>query len=114
MLRSFLPSFADELEKISTAGDLATPAVAAESNIVEGPPATPFARRKGYRKLEANTTKEAAAPNFKALAKLIRKPVLKAGGAVENLQRKLTVPVTTQIPPKLWYEAHDIARKLLT
>ncbi len=50
-------SLFDELEKIS--GELVEPAVVANSDAVSGPPATPFARRKGYRNLEKTLEKDA-------------------------------------------------------
>jgi hypothetical protein len=43
-------AFFDELEKISS--DLMNPAVVSDSAVVDGPPPTPFTRRKGFRKLE--------------------------------------------------------------
>lgn len=50
----------DELEKISS--DLMTPAVVSDSAAVDGPPPTPFTRRKGFRKLEkVGPVKEAGA-----------------------------------------------------
>lgn len=52
MVRSSISSFFDELDKIATAGDLMSPAVVSDSATVDGPPATPFTRRKGYSKLE--------------------------------------------------------------
>ena len=52
-----LHSLFDELEKIS--GDLIEPAVVANSDAVSGPPATPFARRRGYRNLEKSLEKDA-------------------------------------------------------
>ena len=54
-----LRAFRDELEKIATAGDLMTPAVVSDSATVDGPPATPFTRRKGFKKLEQTLPKEA-------------------------------------------------------
>jgi len=48
-----LPGLFDELDKI--AEDLMTPAVTAESNLVQGPPASPWTRRRGFRKLEKTT-----------------------------------------------------------
>ena len=55
-----ISSFFSELAKIAN-GDLMTPAVVSDSAVVQGPPATPFTRRKGYRKLEQQqTVKEAA------------------------------------------------------
>ena len=55
----------DELEKIATAGDLMNPAVVSDSAIVDGPPATPFTRRKGFRKLErVGPVKEASVRDF--------------------------------------------------
>lgn len=52
-----LNGFFDELDKIA---DLMTPAVISDSATVDGPPATPFTKRKGYKKLEEVQTKEAA------------------------------------------------------
>lgn len=52
-------AFFDELRKIATAGDLMTPAVVSDSATVDGPPATPFVKRKGYKKLEQTFPKEA-------------------------------------------------------
>ena len=56
MLRPSLPAFFNELEKIGE--DLMTPAVTAESNLVDGPPAAPWTRRKGYRKLSSTLARE--------------------------------------------------------
>src|SRR5512140_929463 len=56
MLRSSLPAFFDELEKIGE--DLMTPAVTAESNLVDGSPAAPWTRRKGYRRLASTVARE--------------------------------------------------------
>ena len=56
-------AFFDELEKISS--DLMNPAVVSDSAIVDGPPPTPFTRRKGFRKLEKfGPVKEAAAADW--------------------------------------------------
>ena len=59
-MRSCVPSFFDELTKISE--DLMTPAVTAESATVDGPPAAPWTRRKGYRRLANPMAREA--PNL--------------------------------------------------
>ncbi len=56
MLRPFLPSFFSELEKISE--DLLTPAVVSDSATVDGPPAAPWTRRKGYRRLNKTVANE--------------------------------------------------------
>lgn len=59
-----LSSFFDELTKIGE--DLMTPAVVAESNTVDGPPAAPWTRRRGYRKLSRTIEGEGAAINKQA------------------------------------------------
>jgi hypothetical protein len=60
MNRETYQAMFDELEKISS--DLMTPAVVSDSATVNGPPATPFTRRRGYRKLESSgSVKEARA-----------------------------------------------------
>lgn len=60
MKRQVLNGFVNEMLKISS--DLMTPAVVSDSAIVDGPPATPFTRKKGFRKLEkVGPVKEAAA-----------------------------------------------------
>lgn len=65
MLPTQLSAFFQELAKIATAGDLMNPAVVSDSATVDGPPATPFTRRKGYRKLErTGPTKEAGLKEF--------------------------------------------------
>lgn len=74
--------FFDELEKISS--DLMTPAVSAESNTVEGPPASPFMKRKGYKKLE-NASALAKEAGFKEIVDTI-KGGLKKGVDKINLQ----------------------------
>jgi hypothetical protein len=50
MLSTTQRAFLDELEKISS--DLMNPAVVSDSAVVDGPPPTPFTKRKGFRKLE--------------------------------------------------------------
>lgn len=67
MLQASIPAFFDELRKIAASadGDLMNPAVVSDSAIVDGPPASPFTRRKGYRKLEhVGPVKEAGIKNI--------------------------------------------------
>lgn len=67
----------DELGKIATAGDLMNPAVVSDSAVVEGPTATPFTRRRGFRKLEqTGPVKEAGA---RSLALRLVKKVKRVG-----------------------------------
>lgn len=76
-MRRRLPYFVDELNKIAT--DLMTPAVVSDSAAVTGPPATPFTRRKGYKKLEPVVEKEAAVNLSRVLrrSKVLSKRVAK-------------------------------------
>jgi hypothetical protein len=70
MLPATRRAFFDELEKISS--DLMTPAVVSDSATVDGPPPTPFTRRKGYRKLEkVGPVKEAGAKEMMDAAKAL-------------------------------------------
>lgn len=67
MLPATRKALFDELAKISS--DLMTPAVVSDSAVVDGPPPTPFTRRKGFRKLEkVGPVKEAGAKELAARA----------------------------------------------
>lgn len=88
----------DELGKIATAGDLMNPAVVSDSAIVDGPPAIPFTKRRGFRKLERfGPVKEAGVRDFlnagrirlvnktKRVAMLARHGVKNPGAAAATL-----------------------------
>jgi hypothetical protein len=84
-IHGYLPSFSDELIKIATAVDLMTPAVVSDSAAVDGPPATPFTRRKGYRKLtQTGPVKEASLRDFFHASKKHAKKLKKIPEAVNN------------------------------
>lgn len=80
-LASYLPSFQDELSKIATAGDLMNPAVVSDSAVVDGPPATPFTRRRGFKRTEQVFPKEGGVD----IRNLLRKPKLR----YDEMGRKL-------------------------
>jgi hypothetical protein len=86
-----LPAFSDELKKI--ASDLMTPAVVSDSAAVTGPPATPFTRRKGYKKLEPVIEKEAAVN----LSKLIRRSKT-LSKRVSKVPEKLSIKTYEKLP----------------
>lgn len=74
-MRERVPFFFAELSKISE--DLTTPAVTAESNLTQGPPAAPWTkpvatwtRRRGYKKLEKVIEKEAGLASWLRLARM--------------------------------------------
>lgn len=90
-LRSYVPALADELKKIAT--DLMTPAVVSDSAAVTGPPATPFTRRKGYKKLEPVVEKEASVD----LSKLIRRSKV-LSKRVAKVPEKLSIKTYEKMP----------------
>lgn len=94
-------AFFDELGKIATAGDLMTPAVVSDSAAVDGPPATPFARRRGYKKLEQvnRLSKEAGwGRDFQAWALRKQRKAKRTVGKFDEAQRNASIKVFTKLP----------------
>lgn len=93
MLRPSLPAFFDELEKIS--GELIEPAVVANSDAVSGPPATPFAQRRGYKKLERTLEKDAGlGEDFRRW----RRKAQVAAGRTSQAATNASIKVYTALP----------------
>ncbi len=94
-------AFFDELTKIGTAGDLMTPAVVSDSAVVDGPPATPFARKRGFKKLEqvSHLSKEAGlGRDFLAWAHRARRKTGKTVAKIDEAQRNLGIKAYMKMP----------------
>jgi hypothetical protein len=108
MLRESLPSFFDELGKI--AEDLMNPAVVADSASVDGPPAAPWTRRRGFKKIEKVIPKEAAAKDLLRKAVTSYKGIKrKAGDAALKTYVALPHPVRKALTNPSAMDPSDVA-----
>lgn len=89
-------AFFDELTKIA---DLMTPAVVSDSNVVDGPPATPFVKKKGYKKLEQTFPKEAGlGRDMLAWMKWKQRKAQRVAGKMNNAALTASIKVHQKLP----------------
>jgi hypothetical protein len=107
MLRECLPSFFDELQKISE--DLMTPAVVPETT-GNGAPASPWTRRKGFKKIEKVIPKEASAKDLLRKAMTSYKSVKqRAGDAAIKTYVALPHPVKKVLTSRAVMDPSDVS-----
>lgn len=125
-VRPSFSSFTDEMSKIAS-GDLMNPAVGADSAAVSGPPASPFASKKGYRKLERTAVvKEGSALRFavkglrktKAVGKAALRAVERVNPAAVSVYSGLPKPLKSAVDyvaanPSDFASAPDTIMRLL-
>lgn len=94
----------DEILKIAEGtGDLMNPAVVANSATVDGAPAKPFTRRKGYRRLAVQLDKEAGAfkdalQMLRDRSRLVTQKTMKHVEKLDDAYREASIKVYGKMP----------------